>query len=72
MVTSDAVSVSINALAREGEANEAVTQYVASVLGLKKHQVSLSKASTKSREKVLNIDGLSAPDVLRLLLVSAA
>ncbi len=65
------MTVSVNAPAREGEANKAVTEYVASVLGLKKHQVALSRASAKSREKVLSVAGLSAPDVQQLLLKSA-
>jgi len=68
---SDSVGVSISAPARDGEANQAITEFVASILGLRKHQVTLSKASTKSRDKVLNISGLSAEDALQLLIKAA-
>ncbi len=65
------MGISISACARDGEANQAITEFVASVLGLRKHQVILSKASTKSRDKVLNISGLSAEDALQLLIKAA-
>lgn len=72
MLTEDAVSIAIDAPAREGEANQAVTEYVAGILELRKHQVSLSKASAKSREKVLHISGLDAQQALNLLRKAAA
>lgn len=68
----DAVSIAIDAPAREGEANQAITEYVAGLLELRKHQVSLSKASAKSRDKVLQITGLNAQQALELLRKAAA
>ena len=55
-----------------GEANQAIAEYVAGILELRKHQVSLSKASAKSREKVLHITGLDAKQALDLLRKAAA
>ncbi|KAJ3687831.1 hypothetical protein LUZ61_016995 [Rhynchospora tenuis] len=48
----DAVGVQIDAPARDGEANAALVDFISSVLGVKKRQVSIGSGS-KSREKVI-------------------
>ncbi|KAF3336489.1 hypothetical protein FCM35_KLT19075 [Carex littledalei] len=48
----DAVGVQIDAPARDGEANAALVDFISSVLGVKKRQVSIGSGS-KSREKVV-------------------
>jgi len=62
----EAVDVTIDAPAREGEANAAILEYVAGILGLKKRDVTLA-AGGKSREKVLLIEGLDAATALARL-----
>ncbi len=64
------MDVTIDAPAREGEANAAIVEYVAGVLGLKKRDVSLAVGS-KSREKVLMVEGLDAQATLARLRSSA-
>lgn len=56
------VGVAINAPPRDGEANEAVLDYIAEVVGVKKRQVSLLQGS-KSREKVLLVEGSSQESI---------
>lgn len=46
----------------EGAANKAVTDFVAGVLGVKRAQVNLA-GGQKSRDKVLEIDGLSGEEL---------
>ncbi|KAJ4779622.1 UPF0235 protein [Rhynchospora pubera] len=48
----EAVGVQIDAPARDGEANAALLDFISSVLGVKKRQVSIGSGS-KSREKVV-------------------
>lgn len=55
--------MSIDAVPRDGEANAAVVEYVAHALGLRRSQVSL-KLGSKSREKVVLVDGLPADEIL--------
>ncbi|KAK1412356.1 hypothetical protein QVD17_33541 [Tagetes erecta] len=54
----EAVGVQIDAPAKDGEANAALLDYMSSVLGVKKRQVSLG-AGSKSRDKVLVVEGIS-------------
>ena len=62
----DALDVSIDAPAREGEANAAICEYVAELLGVKKRDVSLAVGG-KSREKVLQVAGLAPAAALERL-----
>ncbi|KAJ4786522.1 UPF0235 protein [Rhynchospora pubera] len=48
----EAIGVQIDAPARDGEANAALLDFISSVLGVKKRQVSIGSGS-KSREKVV-------------------
>ncbi|CAI5942409.1 unnamed protein product [Closterium sp. NIES-65] len=62
-LTGDAVGVAIDAPAREGEANAALLEFMADVLGVRKRQVSLQIGS-KSRGKVVVVEGVSSQEVL--------
>ncbi|RCV14792.1 hypothetical protein SETIT_3G006700v2 [Setaria italica] len=48
----EAVGVQIDAPARDGEANAALVDFISSVLGVKKREISIGSGS-KSREKVV-------------------
>ncbi|CAL5029152.1 unnamed protein product [Urochloa decumbens] len=48
----EAIGVQIDAPARDGEANAALVDFISSVLGVKKREVSIGSGS-KSREKVV-------------------
>eukprot|EP00271_Cylindrocystis_brebissonii_P002146 TRINITY_DN1251_c0_g1_i1.p1 TRINITY_DN1251_c0_g1~~TRINITY_DN1251_c0_g1_i1.p1 ORF type:complete len:206 (-),score=23.90 TRINITY_DN1251_c0_g1_i1:332-949(-) len=61
------VGVAIDAPAREGEANSALLELMAQVLGVRKRQVSLGLGG-KSREKVVLVEGLSVQAVREALL----
>ncbi|GJP53908.1 hypothetical protein CLOM_g13031 [Closterium sp. NIES-68] len=65
-LTGDAVGVAIDAPAREGEANAAILEFMADVLGVRKRQVSLQIGS-RSREKVVLVEGVSAQEALSSL-----
>ncbi|CAI5472107.1 unnamed protein product [Closterium sp. Yama58-4] len=65
-LTGDAVGVAIDAPAREGEANAALLEFMADVLGVRKRQVSLQIGS-KSRGKVVVVEGVSSQEVLSAL-----
>uniref|UniRef100_A0A914X2D7 Uncharacterized protein n=1 Tax=Plectus sambesii TaxID=2011161 RepID=A0A914X2D7_9BILA len=54
----DEVSVAIAAPPRDGEANQELIEFIASVLGLKKGQVSFD-AGARSRSKIIVIDSSS-------------
>jgi len=58
--------VAIAAPPTEGQANEELIEYIASVLGTKKRQVSLDRGG-KSRSKVLIVSDLEAEDVYKKL-----
>jgi hypothetical protein len=62
----DALQVSIDAPAREGEANEALAAFLAAHLGLKKRDVVLQTGS-KSRDKVFRVELPPAELAARLL-----
>lgn len=70
-LTPDAVEVSIDAPAKEGEANEGIVLYLAEVLGVHKREVSLA-VGTKSRDKVLLVKGLSVHDAFKRLQEAAS
>ncbi|XP_057963061.1 uncharacterized protein LOC131154361 [Malania oleifera] len=51
----EAVGVQIDAPPKDGEANEALLDYMCSVIGVKRRQVSLTSGS-KSRDKVVTLE----------------
>ncbi|XP_020248968.1 UPF0235 protein C15orf40 homolog [Asparagus officinalis] len=65
-ISDEAVGVQIDAPARDGEANAALVDFISSVLGVKKRQVSISSGS-KSREKVVLIQEVSLENVYNAL-----
>ncbi|KAK8716319.1 hypothetical protein V6N13_043634 [Hibiscus sabdariffa] len=58
----DAVGVQIDAPAKDGEANAALLDYISSVLGVKRRQVSIGSGS-KSRDKVVIVEEISLQTV---------
>ncbi|XVF61856.1 hypothetical protein PTKIN_Ptkin08bG0167700 [Pterospermum kingtungense] len=54
----DAVGVQIDAPAKDGEANAALLDYISSVLGVKRRQVSIGSGS-KSRDKVVIVEEIT-------------
>ncbi|XP_057541435.1 uncharacterized protein LOC130820181 [Amaranthus tricolor] len=65
-VSEDAVGVQIDAPARDGEANSALLDFISSVLGVKKRQVSIGSGS-KSRDKVVIVQDVTLQSVLDAL-----
>ncbi|KAF3783411.1 C15orf40-like protein [Nymphaea thermarum] len=65
-VSDEAVGVQIDAPAKDGEANAALLDFISSVLGLKKRQVSIASGS-KSRDKVVVVEDASLDAVLDAL-----
>lgn len=68
-VEPDYVGVSVQAPPKDGEANEGIREFVASILGLKKRDVEIVKGE-KSHEKVLMIEaqsGLTPQSVIEKL-----
>ncbi|RLU21907.1 hypothetical protein DMN91_006285 [Ooceraea biroi] len=65
-ISNEAVSIAISAPPTEGEANAELVKYLASVLGLRKSDVSLDRGS-RSRQKVVVVTGTSAEQVLMKL-----
>ena len=57
-VEPDYVGVSVQAPPKDGEANEGIREFLASILGLKKRDVEIVKGE-KSHEKVLIIEASS-------------
>ncbi|CAM0144907.1 unnamed protein product [Urochloa decumbens] len=58
----EAVGVQIDAPARDGEANAALVDFISSVLGVKKREVSIGSGS-KSREKVVLVQDVTLQGV---------
>ncbi|KAJ0229191.1 Uncharacterized protein HA466_0318590 [Hirschfeldia incana] len=65
-VSDEAVGVQIDAPARDGEANAALLEYMSSVLGVKRRQVSLGSGS-KSRVKVVIVEDMTQQRVFQAL-----
>ncbi|XWS41381.1 hypothetical protein CRYUN_Cryun17cG0076800 [Craigia yunnanensis] len=61
-----AVGVQIDAPAKDGEANAALLDYISSVLGVKKRQVSIGSGS-KSRDKVVIVEEITLQSVFDAL-----
>ncbi|CAL0319687.1 unnamed protein product [Lupinus luteus] len=57
-ISDEAVGVQIDAPARDGEANAALLDYISSVLGVKRRQVSLGTGS-KSRDKKVIVEDVT-------------
>ncbi|KAK1600789.1 hypothetical protein QYE76_018000 [Lolium multiflorum] len=62
----EAVGVQIDAPARDGEANAALVDFISSVLGVKKREVSIGSGS-KSREKVVLVQDVTLGSVFEAL-----
>ncbi|XP_060210561.1 uncharacterized protein LOC132637490 isoform X2 [Lycium barbarum] len=62
----DAVGVQIDAPAKDGEANAALLDYISSVVGVKKRQVSIGSGS-KSRDKVIIVEDVTLQSVFDAL-----
>ncbi|KAL5214074.1 hypothetical protein ABZP36_003226 [Zizania latifolia] len=62
----EAVGVQIDAPARDGEANAALVDFISSVLGIKKREVSIGSGS-KSREKVVLVQDATLQGVFDAL-----
>ncbi|KAE8651975.1 hypothetical protein Csa_005920 [Cucumis sativus] len=62
----DALGVQIDAPAKDGEANAALLDYMSSVLGVKRRQVSIGSGS-KSRGKVVIVEDVSLQSVFDAL-----
>ncbi|WCJ31623.1 hypothetical protein M5689_013101 [Euphorbia peplus] len=58
----EALAVQIDAPPKDGEANAALLDYIASVLGVKRRQVSLG-AGSKSRDKVVIVEDVTLQTV---------
>ncbi|XP_027339052.1 UPF0235 protein C15orf40 homolog [Abrus precatorius] len=57
-ISDEAVGVQIDAPARDGEANAALLDYICSVLGVKRRQVSIGTGS-KSRDKTVIVEDVT-------------
>ncbi|XP_008232003.1 PREDICTED: UPF0235 protein C15orf40-like [Prunus mume] len=62
----EALGVQIDAPAKDGEANAALLDYISSVLGVKRRQVSIGSGS-KSRDKVVIVEGMTLQSVFDIL-----
>ncbi|KAK3211758.1 hypothetical protein Dsin_016464 [Dipteronia sinensis] len=65
-VSDEAVGVQIDAPAKDGEANAALLDYMSSVLGVKRRQVSIG-AGSKSRDKIVIVEEVIAQNVYNAL-----
>ncbi|KAM7274887.1 hypothetical protein ACFE04_016753 [Oxalis oulophora] len=65
-ISDEGVGVQIDAPARDGEANAALLDYITSVLGVKRRQVSLGSGS-KSRDKVVIVEEMTLQNVFDAL-----
>ncbi|KAI4317134.1 hypothetical protein L6164_025033 [Bauhinia variegata] len=61
-ISDEAVGVQIDAPARDGEANAALLDYISSVLGVKRRQVSIGTGS-KSRDKTVIVEDVTVQHV---------
>ncbi|KAH8507542.1 hypothetical protein Peur_012644 [Populus x canadensis] len=65
-LSDEAVGVQIDAPAKDGEANAALLDYISSVLGVKRRQVSIGSGS-KSRDKVVIVEEVTLQNVFDAL-----
>ncbi|CAA2973436.1 UPF0235 protein C15orf40 homolog [Olea europaea var. sylvestris] len=62
----EALGVQIDAPAKDGEANAALIDYISTVMGVKRRQVSIGSGS-KSRDKVVIVEGTNLQSVFDAL-----
>ncbi|XP_059624439.1 uncharacterized protein LOC132267317 isoform X2 [Cornus florida] len=62
----DALGVQIDAPAKDGEANAALLDYISSVIGVKRRQVSIGSGS-KSRDKIVIVEEVTLQSVFDAL-----
>ncbi|CAI9763428.1 unnamed protein product [Fraxinus pennsylvanica] len=62
----EALGVQIDAPAKDGEANAALIDYISTVIGVKRRQVSIGSGS-KSRDKVVIVEGINLQSVFDAL-----
>ncbi|XP_015869096.1 uncharacterized protein LOC107408414 isoform X2 [Ziziphus jujuba] len=62
----EALGVQIDAPPKDGEANAALLEYISSVLGVKRRQVSIGSGS-KSRDKVVIVEDVSLQSIFDAL-----
>ncbi|XP_077247545.1 uncharacterized protein LOC143887323 [Tasmannia lanceolata] len=65
-LSEEAVGVQIDAPAKDGEANAALLDYISSVIGVKRRQVSI-RSGSKSRDKVVLVEEVSLQNVFDAL-----
>ncbi|XP_044469660.1 UPF0235 protein C15orf40 homolog, partial [Mangifera indica] len=65
-VSDEAVGVQIDAPAKDGEANAALLEYISSVLGVKRRQVSIG-SGFKSRVKIVVVEEFTPQNVFNAL-----
>ncbi|GFQ04858.1 upf0235 protein c15orf40 homolog [Phtheirospermum japonicum] len=65
-MNNEALGVQIDAPAKDGEANAALLEYISSVIGVKRRQVSIGSGS-KSRDKVVIIEEVTLQSVFDAL-----
>ncbi|XP_019177259.1 PREDICTED: UPF0235 protein C15orf40 homolog [Ipomoea nil] len=65
-LSDEAVGVQIDAPAKDGEANAALLDYISSVIGVKRRQVSIGSGS-KSRDKVVIVEEVNVQTVFDAL-----
>lgn len=65
-LSDEAVGVQIDAPAKDGEANVALLEYMSSVLGVKRRQLSIGSGA-KSRDKVLIVEEVALESVFDAL-----
>ncbi|XP_034952611.1 UPF0235 protein C15orf40 isoform X2 [Chelonus insularis] len=65
-ITPEAVDVAISAPPVEGEANTELIKYLASLLGVRKSDISLDKGS-RSRQKIVSVTNNTASQILQKL-----
>ncbi|GAA0146194.1 hypothetical protein LIER_06207 [Lithospermum erythrorhizon] len=61
-ISDEAVGVQIDAPAKDGEANAALIDYISSVIGVKKRQVSI-RSGSKSRDKIVIVEDATLQSV---------
>ncbi|KAK2968040.1 hypothetical protein RJ640_003774 [Escallonia rubra] len=64
--TDDELGVQIDAPAKDGEANAALLDYISSVIGVKRRQVSIGSGS-KSRDKIVIVEEVTLQGVFDAL-----
>ena len=61
-IDSEELSISVTAEARDGEANDAVVEFIAEIMQVKKYQVELVRGH-KSHTKLVSVDSKNLLDI---------